>query len=257
MTAEINGRGIILVADYGRSGQGWLSYMLCYILNAIFIEPYNLPAGFKYSKSDHVLSLTQGRLKGRKDTKYSLVVKSHDYPAVNFNLTEKVLYLTRDPRDVVVSGYNRERLNAKGKENKGPEQIQIKGVRARIRSLVLSSRAAYCMYTAIRWKRHVLAWKDIPHLHVTYEALATNPLRTLKGILDYLGEETEDERILKAIELFSFERITGRKRGEEDTENPEFRKGIIGDYKNHLTSMDLKILRFVCGDVASTKGYQI
>lgn len=254
---ETNDTKIVLVADYGRSGQGWLSYMLCYMLNATFIEPYNLPAGFKYSKSEHVLSLTQGRLKERSNTKYSLIVKSHDYPAVNFNLTDKVLYLTRDPRDVAVSGYNRQLLNTRGKENKGPEHVQVTSLRAKVRNFLLGVRAVYCLYTALRWKKHVLAWKDIPNLHVTYEALSTKPYETLKKILNYLGEDVEDHLILESIDEFSFERITGRKRGEGDPENPEFRKGIIGDYKNCLDGIDLKILRAICGDVAAGKGYKL
>ena len=36
---------IVLISDFGRSGQGWLSYMLCYILNAQFVEPYNFLNG--------------------------------------------------------------------------------------------------------------------------------------------------------------------------------------------------------------------
>src|SRR6185503_18006983 len=83
-----------------------LSYMLCYILNARFIEPYDFLGGKVYSASKEVVSLTSGRLPGREKTEYDLVVKTHNYPSAEFNLTNKVIFLIRDPRDVAVSMHN-------------------------------------------------------------------------------------------------------------------------------------------------------
>ena len=96
---------IILVADFGRSGQGWLSYMICHTLNARFIEPYDLQKGTKFTKSKIIEENTKGNLTGRKIGRYKLVVKTHNPPASNFNLTGSVIFLTRDPRDVAVSYY--------------------------------------------------------------------------------------------------------------------------------------------------------
>jgi hypothetical protein len=57
------GEKVILIADYGRSGQGWLSFMLSYILNAKYIEPYDLLKGRWYSSSNqYVINLSQGNL---------------------------------------------------------------------------------------------------------------------------------------------------------------------------------------------------
>src|SRR3989344_1927089 len=97
---------IVLISDFGRSGQGWLSYMLCYILNAQYVEPYNFLNGKIYSSSEDVIRLTSGNLPGREKTPYNLVVKTHNYPSSEFNLTDKVIFLIRDPRDVAVSMHN-------------------------------------------------------------------------------------------------------------------------------------------------------
>jgi len=217
----------ILIADYGRSGQGWLSYMLCYILNATFIEPYCLLSGMKYSASKHVLLLSQGRLPDRKITDYSLIVKTHSNPAINFNLTDKVLYLTRDPRDVAVSAYYRQRLLFK--ENRGPQRFVIKSLKGKIKHFLLSFRTINYAYTAIKWKKHVLSWEHIPSYKVRYEDLSENIEMALSGILDYLGTKIEKKIIYEAIENFSFRMITDRDRGNVDNNNPEFRKGIVGD----------------------------
>ena len=245
----------ILIADYGRSGQGWLSYMLCYILNATYIEPYNFLSGIKYSSSKHVLSLSKGRLPNRKFTDYSLVIKTHSYPAVNFNLTNKVLYLTRDPRDVAVSAYFRHRVNSK--ENKGPEKLVIKTLKGKIKHFLLNFKTINYAYTAVKWKKHVLSWEHISSYKVRYEDLSENTEMVISGILGYLGTKIEKKIISEAIENFSFRMITGRDRGNVDNNNPEFRKGIVGDYKNNFNSVQLKIFKIICFDAALKYHYKL
>src|SRR3989344_1123363 len=97
---------LLLITDYGRSGQGWLSYMLCYILNAKYIETYDFLRGTLYAPKE-TRDLTQGELPGRQETQYSMVIKTHEYPAEVFNLTDKVIFLSRDPRDIAISGHKR------------------------------------------------------------------------------------------------------------------------------------------------------
>lgn len=250
-----NLRRVLLIADYGRSGQGWLSYMLCYILNATFIEPYNALVGIKYSSNGKVLELTQGRLANRRSSEYILIVKTHAFPAVNFNLTDKVIYMTRDPRDVAVSEYCRNMVMYR--QNKGPQQLRINNLKTltahRLRRLKVVS---YCA-TAVRWKQHVRAWKGIPAHVVRYEDLSMNTAETLKGILKYLDTQAGDDLIAEAVREFSFEALTDRKKGEEDAENPEFRKGVVGDYSNHFNRLHLRIFRWICGDAGKSFGYSL
>jgi hypothetical protein len=248
---------LVLVADYGRSGQGWLSYMLCYILNAQYIEPYDLAKGVKYTKSDHVLALTQGRLPDRPGTRYSLIVKTHNYPAPNFNLTNKVIYLTRDPRDVAVSKYCMHLANLQGTKNKGTQMVLNTGLLRRTLNAILTIKTVQFMITASRWKKHVLGWKPIPALHVTYEDLVRTPEETLLRILAFLEVEVDRALVTKAVAEFAFERITGRKQGQEDPLNPEYRKGISGDYENHFNAFHEKCFKMICGDAAAMFGYKL
>lgn len=247
----------ILVADFGRSGQGWLSYMLCYILNATYIEPYDLLKGIKYSKSEDVLKYTQGNLEGRERTKYSLVVKTHDYPAPNFNLTDKVIYLTRDPRDVAVSRYFMDIVNMCGTRNEGPQLIVSKGIKDFLRNRILKVKTFSFLLTAIRWRKHVLAWQRIPAYHIRYEDISNNTEKTLSNLLGYLSTPMDSEIVKETIEKFSFEKVAKRAKGQENPLNPEFRKGIVGDYKNHMTKYHKLIFRTVCGKVASRFGYEL
>lgn len=234
---------IILVADYGRSGQGWLSYMLCYILNAKYIEPYDLLKGRKYSASEYIRQLTGGNLLGREKTKYSMIVKTHGYPAPDFNLTDKVILLTRDPRDVAVSFQYLSRAK------------KYKSLKGKIFGLINNFRIVNYLITASKWKKYAQAWKDVKYHLVRYEDLSSNAKNTLRGVLDYLEIGAGEELIAKAVEKFSFEKITGRQRGEEDPQNLEFRKGIVGDYKNHFSKLELKLFKLICGKEAKKLGY--
>ena len=57
---------VLLIADYGRSGQGWLSFMLCYILNATYIEPYDFLKGTESSSSDIMTIAIKSNLTTRR-----------------------------------------------------------------------------------------------------------------------------------------------------------------------------------------------
>lgn len=212
---------IVLIADYGRSGQGWLSYMLCYILNARYIEPYDLLGGRWYTGSEDVISLTGGNIPNRESTRFSMVVKTHGFPAPDFNLTDKVIYLTRDPRDVAVSAFYRYR-NLRKQKSKKPLKARIFDILTRFRFINL-------LLTHRRWTKHVDGWKHIDSYPVTYETLSSEPEKVLTGILNYLEIDVDRELIREAIEKFSFETVTGRGRGEENAANSEFRKGIVGN----------------------------
>lgn len=260
---------IILIADYGRSGQGWLSYMLCYILNARYLEPYCLLRGIVYSGKQSILDLTQGNLEGRASSSYSLVVKTHNYPDPYFSLTDKVILLARDPRDVAVSAYAR--FNVMDKTGTDVESGAQKMVvvdkiykpkqkwRHKLITWLLSNNRLYFFAATARgWRKFYEMWENINICYkVTYEALSANPKDTITGILKYLEIEVPSELIDEAIDKFAFEQIAKRKRGEEVKNDVAFRKGIVGDYKNHFSKLALLIFRVRCGKIANKWGYSL
>ena len=180
---------IVLVSDFGRSGQGWLSYMLCYILNAQFIEPYNFLNGKKYSVSEHILDLTQGNLPNRERTNYSLVVKTHNILRSQIDLTDKIILLVRDPRDVAVSMQNLVLINY--------NKIGWGHPRAKFFLLMEKSfRLLNYIKIILSWKRHYYSWKKSSYYFVRYEDLLVNCQQVLEKILKYL-EIQLDEKIIK------------------------------------------------------------
>ena len=241
---------VILIADYGRSGQGWLSYMLCYVLNAKYVEPYYFLSGALYTEDKALRNITSGDLPGREKTAYSMVIKTHELPATNFHLTDKVIFLMRDPRDVAVSAYFMYRVII--------EEDTNRSLKNKIFYLIHRSKLTSFMHTALKWRKFFRTWtarKDISLYAVRYEDLLTDTEKTLKGILFYLEVSVPDSLLQEAIQKFSFENLSGRKRGEEDNANPTFRKGIIGDYKNHFSRIDRMLFERICGKEMETLGY--
>lgn len=241
---------IILVSDFGRSGQGWLSYMLCYILNAAFVEPYNFLEGKKYTTSEHIFSLTQGDLPGREKTKYSLIVKTHSFLLHEISLTDKIIFLMRDPRDVAVSMHNLNLI----------QERSINWTHPRAKFFLVFKkcfRLLSYINTISHWKRHYYSWKKSQYYPIKYEDLLGDCKKALEKILEYLEVSVEEKVINEAVKNFSFKKITGRTRGQENKNSTEFRKGVAGDHKNKFSKFELKIINFLFKDLFKELNYEV
>lgn len=242
---------LLLISDYGRSGQGWLSYMLCYILNARYIEPYALLKGIPYSNNTTVLKYSSGSLPNRKPTKYSMVIKTHEYPDNCFNIYNKVVFLTRDPRDVAVSAFNRYsqmyRLDKKS--------LTLK---SRIHLFLHHFKILSIIFTAIKWKKHYQLWMMRKTHHVKYEDLLSDPTTVINSILEYIDIKNIDPVIIRdSINIFNFQSLTGRKPGDLDNTNLEFRSGTKGNYKKVFNIYEKYLFSVICGSTAKKAGYNL
>lgn len=270
---------MILIADYGRSGQGWLSYMLCYILNARYLEPYCLLRGLVFSGHQNIVDAVTGNLPGREKTKYSHVVKTHEMPDPYFSLTDKVVLLSRDPRDVAVSAHNRSKvslsvgsdvesgvrrlsesrgdiLSSEGRQSLQQDKpLSLKQFLVGVRNYFITFKIFSYLNTALRWNRFYKAWQNIKCHKVTYEQLSSNPKSALKEILKYLEVDVSDSLIDEAIDRFSFFNSYGRQQGVEDRSALEARKGIVKDHANHFAPIHYKIFKRICGDTGREWGY--
>lgn len=242
---------VILMADYGRSGQGWLSYMLCYILHAKYIEPYALLKGMLYTTDERVLGLTSGNIPGRPKGPYSMIIKTHNWPAQKVDLTDKIIFLTRDPRDIAVSAYYlyKELINLEP-----PTTIKEK-----LFYMMRASRSLSYVWTAHKWKRFIRLWTERPDIKyhwVKYEDVSSKTFETLKEILNYLEVPVDEHLIHEAIDNFTFDKLSGRQRGEEAPKNMSFRKGIVGDFRNKFSWLELKIFHAIAGTCMEELGYK-
>ncbi|KAL0896649.1 hypothetical protein Bca101_080610 [Brassica carinata] len=151
----------------------------------------------------------------------------------------KVIYITRHPADTFVSLWHLY-------NNKFGTEISIQ-----------EAFDDFCkgLVPAGPYFEHVIEfWKARDRvLFVTYEDLKGKPEENVKRIADFVGCETMVEKV---VEECSFENLrnTSKERGEgvhwSGTKyDMFFRKGVVGDWKNHLTQEMMKELE----DIADLK----
>ena len=137
----------------------------------------------------------------------------------------KKICIIRDPKDKTVSWHFRTIATGKKNEEKLTREFAIDYLNKRI----------------IKEYEALLNYDGSVHC-ITYEKLREDTPKYIKGAVQYLGMPVSDTIISRMIEEGSFESMTardtkakGRKRGEEDS-TAQIRKGVIGDWKNHLSA---------------------
>jgi hypothetical protein len=91
-------------------------------------------------------------------------------------------------------------------------------------------------------------------IQIRYEDLQADGPGVMAGVFAFLGVDSDASAIAAALEASSFEKLSGRKPGEE---NPRsfFRKGVVGDWKGRLDQSALAVLDERCGQLMQAEGY--
>jgi hypothetical protein len=92
------------------------------------------------------------------------------------------------------------------------------------------------------------------YLEIRYEDLLQHPPDTLRQVLKLLQARLDDRIIERCIQVNSFERVSNRQRGEEDSQS-FFRKGVAGDWRDVFTERDRRIYEELAGDQLIRMGY--
>lgn len=106
------------------------------------------------------------------------------------------------------------------------------------------------------WPEHVRDW--IPEenvILVKYEDCLRDAAGQLRGIAEYLGIDAGDALLEEIVETHSFEKITGRMPGQQETDSFH-RKGVAGDWKEHFTLEAASAFAQFAGDVLVSTGYE-
>ncbi len=96
----------------------------------------------------------------------------------------------------------------------------------------------------LSWSMHVSSWqsaKGIPCLVLRYEDMKASPLETFSKAVNFLKLETKPGQIERALEYSDIARLQRLEKESGFKEKPPkarsfFRKGVVGDWKNTLTS---------------------
>lgn len=111
----------------------------------------------------------------------------------------------------------------------------------------------------VNWGRHVASYLESRRSDwamLRYEDLLSDGQRALSAAMATVsGAPADEERVAMALDRFSFARMSGRSKGQENR-NSFLRKGEAGDWKNHFTREIAEIFDRACGDSLIGAGYE-
>jgi tetratricopeptide (TPR) repeat protein len=176
-------------------------------------------------------------------SKNPILIKSIDvYPSLFPH--SKFIHVIRDGRDVMVSAwFNNLRGNRDDTLRRWPDLHSFIEFGAREWVADITKARSFGMN-----------YKD-RYYEVRYEDVHKDPDPVIRQILEFLGVGFSSDKIDHCIHAGSFESLShGRKRGQEDRD-AFFRKGIIGDWKNHFTCEDTDLFMQHGGKLLEELGY--
>ena len=108
------------------------------------------------------------------------------------------------------------------------------------------------------WKKAIYQQFNMQKSHdiyaLSYESLQNESFETTQNILNFLNVNYDNQNIYEMIDKSSFQKITGRKKGigKQDF----YRKGVSGDWRNHLSETDKDVFKELAGDLLIELGYE-
>lgn len=154
------------------------------------------------------------------------------------------IHVIRDPRDVAVSLWHH------------GQRIQEGGFSRQYASI--GDLAEHlCEGWAAWMQRSAALGEQRPgqYLEVRYEDLLHNGALAMARMLELLNIQPDPEAIDRCLRMTAFEKLSGgREQGEEDS-GSHFRKGISGDWRNHLDASTIEKINNKAASQLARLGY--
>ena len=234
------------LVSYPKSGNTWARFLLA---NLIYPDEAMTFSNLE-SRIPDVYKVTQNKLRRIPRPR---ILKSHEYFDPRY---KKVIYIVRDPRDVVISYYY---FHLK----KGiiPEGYPLDRYVTRF---VAGDVDAYGS-----WRENIASWLGTRYgteslLLLRYEDMLEETTRQLAKMAAFLGIERSGEEISKAVSLSSADRMRKLENNETDIwvntkksrkDIPFVRKAISGQWKSALGEAMIAEIERSWGGLMSLLGY--
>lgn len=246
-------QNIIFITSLPKSGSTWVSNMCS------GLDGFDLFAPVKWN-----IYITEEWDDSRWDLETDIfkefrnklaVIRGHTWAIPkNLNvLTQsnlKYIIGVRDPRDKLISEYWHSRNFPRHWAHKQAHEQSIEEF------ISYKLESGEFEKETLNWIRNWLENRDLKKsIVIRYEDMLNNPNTVLEKIFNFLGFKIEQKKIENIIEINSFDKITGRKRGENN-DTKFVRKGVSGEWKT-IFSKEQKLLFSKIGeDVIEKLGYQ-
>lgn len=219
--------------SYPKSGNTWMRFLLANLIRNEDVSLVNI--------DDIIFSVYS--MKNKSTNKLGKrIIKSHSYFDIKFS-SNKVVYIVRDVRDVVVSLYYYYKKKCK-------IEIEFNDFFCRF-----INDEVYPEFG--NWGHHLGSWigakggDKVNFLLIRYEDMLEDTFKELKKVCEFLNIDANEDRIKRAVENCNFNKL---KLNEEEVENIAtetkdsrkdikfFRKGTSGQWKDILTEDQLQQL---------------
>ncbi|XP_059109575.1 bile salt sulfotransferase 2-like isoform X2 [Peromyscus eremicus] len=222
-----------VILTYPKSGTNWVIEMVCLIQSKG--DPNWIQSVPIWDRSPWIESQKgyQKLINKEGPRLISSHLPFHLFPKSFFSSKAKVIYIIRNPRDVLVSGYF---FWSKTKFARNPESMTT------YFEWFLKGNVVYGS-----WFEHTCAWLSMREkdnfLLLNYEDMKQDTKSIIKKICDFLGKKLEPDELDMVLKYSSFQAMKENNMSNyslvpEDmvTQNwALLRKGMSGDWKNHFT----------------------
>ena len=237
------------LVSFPRSGNTWTRFLVCNLLNPD--DPVNFAQ--LEARIPEIYDVTDRELRAFPRPR---IIKSHEsfdprYP--------KIIYIVRDPRDVLLSYYEFQLKRRVITEECSLEEFIPRFMRSEFEPKTGS------------WRDHVLSWigtrgDQKNFLLLRYEDMLAETLQAGAKIAAFLGLDASTERVIRAVELSSADRMRSLEKTQsrqwKETKNtrqdkPFVRQAASGGWKSAMPEHGVAELESAWGDVMRSVGYEL
>jgi hypothetical protein len=237
------------LVSFPRSGNTWTRFLVCNLMNPD--DPVNFAQ--LESRIPEIYYVTDRNLRAFRRPR---IIKSHECFDPRY---KKIIYIARDPRDVLISYY----------------EFQLKR-RVISDDCSLEEFLPRFMESAVEpktgcWRDHVVSWTATRggqnnFLLLRYEDMIADTQKESTKIASFLGLDSNPERIARAVALSSADRMrklekeqagqwSATRRTRQD--KPFVRKAAAGGWKSSLPERCITVIESAWGDVMQSVGYEL
>lgn len=227
----------VIVVSFPKSGRTWLRVLLGKIISERYGKEFTIELEELADENVPFIYMTHDEANKPNKPNKPLRFNKNEYR------NKKVLFLVRDPRDVVISYYFQQTKRIKS------------SVTMDVSSFIRDPRYGVNRIIGLMniWAENRRIPKDF--LVVKYEDLHRDPVGELQKIMQFVGlKDVEEELLREAVSFASFENMRQMERNNalqnkrlktKDSGDPEaykVRKGKIGGYVDYLSEADVDYL---------------
>jgi hypothetical protein len=256
----------VIISGYPKSGNTWLTRLTAEVIQCpvagFWCEPFNgeISIEGRHRESDYTCFKSH-------HTYQQMMHTFRDYA----NGTERLIYIVRDPRAVVVSASHQFNLASQKPSllKRALDRTPLKRRKSfskkksrqhnlnRLTNQLLNGGGKANIWLRTSWRDHVQSWLASPALMIRYEDLRSDPLQQAERITEFVGIKRTMDDLQQAIESQSFE--TRKKMFLESgkkTKAAFLRKGSTDAWKTILSQDNTNSINNELKDLLIQLGYE-